>query len=212
MPHIFDPNQAHVLESEERRKILPVEPLIELAKALPEELRRVAFDIGAGTGYYTIPLSQIFEKVYAVEISSEMAMLLRKRLEEENIWNIGIIITEKPPDINFRINLCLFSNVLHEMERPEEYLIWAAERSDLIVVIDWRKVETEFGPPLDERIDEGDMVKMLESVGLSIEKVDAFPYHYFLVARRPDLFKKSHKQKWKSTNTRNFDVNIGSSF
>ena len=187
MPHIFDPSHAHVLESEERRKILPVEPLVELAKVLPEGMRKVAFDIGAGTGYYTIPLSRIFEKVYAVEVSSEMAMLLRKRLEEEGIENIGIIVTEKPPDIDFRINLCLFANVLHEMEKPEEYLRWAAEKSDFVAVIDWKKVETGFGPPLNERIDEEDMVKMLESTGLRVEKIEAFPYHYFLVAKRPDF-------------------------
>ena len=186
MPHIFDPGHAHVLESEERRKILPVEPLVELTEEMPEGMRKVAFDIGAGTGYFTIPLSRIFEKVYAVEISNEMALLLRKRLEEEGVENVGIIVTEKPPDIDFRINLCLFSNVLHEMERPEEYLRWAARKSDVVVVIDWRKVETEFGPPLDERIDEDDMVEMLQTAGLEVERLNAYSFHYFLVARRPD--------------------------
>jgi SAM-dependent methyltransferase len=187
MPHIFDPGNAHELESEKRRKILPVEPFINLAKRLPEEMRKVAFDIGAGTGYYTVPLSRIFEKVYAVEISSEMALFLRKRLEEEGVENVGIIVTGKPPDINFRINLCLFSNVLHEMEQPQEYLNWAAEKSDVVVVIDWKKVETEFGPPLDERIEEDAIVKMLESAGLEVERLDAYPYHYFLVAKRLDI-------------------------
>ncbi len=183
MPHIFDPSKAHELDSERRRKIMPVKPLIDLVKGLPEGMRDVAFDVGAGTGYYTAPLSRVFEKVYAVEISGEMALLLREKLDEQGIRNVGIIVTEKPPDVDFRINLCLFSNVLHEMERPQEYLNWAAEKSDVVVVIDWKKVETGFGPPLNERIDERDMVKMLESAGLEVERLRAYPHHYFLVAR-----------------------------
>ena len=49
-----------VLESEGRKKILPVEPLLKKVKTL--EKRDIAFDIGAGTGYFTVPLANLFSK------------------------------------------------------------------------------------------------------------------------------------------------------
>jgi len=67
MPHKFNPRDWHILESEWRRRILPVEPLLKKVSKLNK--KDIAFDIGAGTGYFTVPLAKVFKKVYAVEIS-----------------------------------------------------------------------------------------------------------------------------------------------
>jgi hypothetical protein len=68
-----------------------------------------------------------------------MAEKLREKIRTAGgAKNIEIIISSKPPEIDFDINLVLFSNVLHEMENPEEYLSWA-RKSDYVVVAEWKK-------------------------------------------------------------------------
>jgi len=178
MSKIFDPSEKHKLESEFRKKILPVKPLLDFISAIPLEKRRVAVDVGSGTGYFAIPLSRYFKKVYGIEISEEMAFHLASRMKEEKINNIGIIVSDKP-DLDFNTDFVLFSNVLHEMDEPNKYI--RLLRSNLIVVIDWKE-SSEFGPK--EKIPEKEMVKMMKSVGFRVERINAYKYHYFLVGRK----------------------------
>ncbi len=52
--HRFNPKHAHVLNSGWRQKVFPAEEVVEFALS---EMRRkeVAVDVGAGTGYLTVP-------------------------------------------------------------------------------------------------------------------------------------------------------------
>jgi len=177
MPHVFDPKKAHILDSEWRRKVFPPDKVIRFIESIEGLKKNVVFDIGAGTGYLTIPLAKIFKKVYAVEISLEMAEILRKRLEYEKVPNVGIIITDEPPEIDFSVDLVLFSNVLHEMENPTDYLSWS-KRADFVVVAEWKKEEMPFGPSLEERISIKELENMCNLNNLKLVKVEELPYHY----------------------------------
>lgn len=177
MTHVFDPSQKHKLESDFRKKILPKEPLIEFISSLAPEDRRIALDVGSGTGYFTVVLARYFQKVYGVEVSRDMADYLARRLQEEEIKNVGLIVDERP-QIDFEVDLAFFANVLHEVDNPESYLDY---RAKMIVVIDWKEEQTSFGPPPDVRIPEERMVNMLEEKGYKTKKIDAYQYHYFIV-------------------------------
>ncbi|RLI78995.1 class I SAM-dependent methyltransferase [Archaeoglobales archaeon] len=175
----FDHRHWRILESEERRKMHPVEPLIkEIDKIVAN--KNVAFDIGAGTGYYTIPLSRIFKRVYAVEMNEKMVEVLIRRLEEEKVKNVGIILTDKPPEIDFGVDFILFANVLHEMDEELrlDYLRWA-KMSNSICVVDWKK-DARFGPPPHVRIDEEDMAKLMEEIGFDVQHLDIYEQQYVL--------------------------------
>jgi len=177
---IFDASKKHELESEFRRKILPVKPLTDLISKIPEGERNVAIDVGSGTGYFAVELAKYYRKVYGIEISEEMAECLRERQEKENVGNIGIIISGEPPELDFSADLVLFSNVLHEMDSPEEYIRWSP--SDFVIVIDWKDMKLDFGPK--EKIPEEKMEEMLLDAGFETEKVNAYQYHYFIVGKR----------------------------
>lgn len=179
MPHRFDPSKAHILDSEERRRIFPPEKIVEILMDLDIQ-RNVAVDVGAGTGYLTIPLSGMFKRVYAIEISEEIAEILRKNLEKEGIKNVGIIITEKPPEFDFEVNLILFSNVLHEMENPQKYLCWS-KRGDYVLIAEWKKIKTEMGPPLEDRISIDEILKMCDFEVILLN--ESLPYHYIAVLK-----------------------------
>ena len=176
MPHKFDPKHWQILESEWRRQILPVDPLMEKLKELPK--KDIAFDIGAGTGYFTVTLAKLFRKVYAVEINQEIAKILASK----GLKNVGIIISEKPPKIDFEIDFVLFADSLHEIDEKEEYIEWTCENANAIAVIDWKK-DCEFGPPKDDRLDESYVKGLLERC-FKVESLDAYECHFFLFGRK----------------------------
>lgn len=181
MPHIFDPSESHKLDSAERRRTFPSQRVIQAINEIEEIGRTLAFDIGAGTGYLTIPLSRIFERVYAIEISPEMAETLKQRLREEGIGNVNLLICHQPPDVDLNIDLVVFSCVLHEMEDPEAYLRWA-RRASHIVVCEWKKIDTPHGPPLEERISEEDLLRIARCFDVvTLDK--SLPYHYIAIMR-----------------------------
>ncbi len=176
MPHRFDPKNWHILESEWRRKILPVEPLIKKVMELPR--REVAFDVGAGTGYFTVHLAKLFKVVYAVEASEEMARILAGK----GLKNVGIIVSEEPIDVDFEIDFVLFADSLHEIDDVEGYLNWAC-RAKAIAVIDW-KMDCDFGPPKRDRLDEGYVRDLLERC-FDVESLDVYECHFFLFGIKP---------------------------
>ena len=182
MKHVFDPDKAEILESEGRKKIEPVDVIIEKVKRIEFE-RKIAVEVGAGTGYYTIPLSKIFKRVYAIDLSFKMAEKLNKKLAELGIKNVGIIVTDAPPRLDFPIDLVLFANVLHEIDDPDEYLEWARE-SNCVMIVEWKKIDMEFGPPYEERLSEKDVLKMLEGFEMQEVDVDSLPYHYVILAKK----------------------------
>jgi len=177
---MFDHSKAYIPESEYRRKIFPPEKITEILMNI--DRKNMAVDVGAGTGYLTIPISRIFKKVYAIEISKKMAEMLQKNLESKGIKNVGIIVTDKPPEFDFEVDIILFSNVLHEMDNPEEYLCWS-KRADYIIIAEWKKIEMKWGPPLEERITLDEILKMCD---FKVVKFDeSLPYHYIAVLEPP---------------------------
>ncbi|MFN3384301.1 MAG: class I SAM-dependent methyltransferase [Archaeoglobaceae archaeon] len=180
MPHRFSHKNAEILDSEDRRAFFPPEKVLGILDGVKAR-KEVAFDVGAGTGYLTIPLAKIFKKVYAVEISLEMVEILTKKLKENGISNVGIILSEKPPEVDFSIDLVVFSNVLHEMDSPREYLCWA-KKASFVLIAEWKKVETEFGPPIEDRISLEEILSVCE--GYEVVKVEELPYHYVALLKK----------------------------
>ncbi len=171
----------HHLHSESRKKTQPVEPVIQVIKSrIPH--REVAMDFGAGTGYFTIPLAGLFKKVYAVEKRRERIDYLKKRLEEEGIGNVVLIHSSELPEIGG--DLLFLSNVLHELEEPGEFLRRASWLYDYVIVLDWKRIPTPGGPPIEERITEEKAIEMLRRRFARVERFEVYPYHYFLLGMK----------------------------
>ena len=181
----FNPAFADQLDSPERRRALPIKEILRYILSLPVG-RKVAVDVGAGTGYLTIPLSWVFRKVYAVEANPKMAKLLEKRLSERGITNVEVILSEKPPEIHETPDLVTFSLSLHEIEGWKDYLRWAS-RAEYILVIEWC-VDSPKGPPREEKIPREALVN-LEGFELVLSRV-RFPY-YLVILRTGSVWAKN---------------------
>ena len=118
----------------------------------------VIADLGSGPGFFTIPMAQMTgEKglVYAVDSNQTMLNGLKENIAKSEvnpniikIVNSDVCHTGIPKE---SVDLVLFANVLHEVEDRKAFFQEVkriSKRTAFIVDVDWKKIQTEHGPPL----------------------------------------------------------------
>ena len=177
--HVFN-HDPSILTSDTRRLIQPVEPIVELIKELVKD-RESLMDYGAGPGYFTIPLARIFKTVYAVDMNQKMLDLLKERLMHESIDNVRLILASDLPSID--VTVLFMANVLHELPDPMGFMEKASRHARYVVVIDWEKKPSPFGPPIEHRIASSEA---LEIIGRHYDAkiYNLYKYHYVIVGSR----------------------------
>lgn len=184
MVHKFDAKNADLLDNPERAKILDPDSILEKLE-LTKEL--VIADIGCGTGFFSIPASRRVKKVFALDIQQEMLDILNEKIKKEKITNIETILSEESsiPLSDKSINILLMANVFHELEDRSSLLKEAKRILGLggrLAIIDWKKIEMDFGPPLQDRLDETEVIGILNENGFTgLEKSNIGPYNYLLI-------------------------------
>nr|MDA3845371.1 class I SAM-dependent methyltransferase [Vallitaleaceae bacterium] len=118
----------------------------------------VVCDYGAGTGVFTIPAASLTKnKVYAVDIDENMLSIVKRKIADQNIENI-IPIKVEDYDTGIEtetVDLYLHVTVLHEMEDIEQFMIEVRrilKKDGHVMVIEFHKKETSYGPPVGERM------------------------------------------------------------
>ncbi len=188
----FRPAEAHKLEDPERRKWLPVDAIIERLALRPG--LRVA-DVGAGTGYFAIPMAHAVGahgRVFAVDLQAEMLQLLRDKLDAatENLETAegSAHQTNLPGE---SCDLVLLANVWHELDDHPGVLREAARLlrpEGRLTILDWRADAVRPpGPPIDHRWPVQKTVHMLEHNGWTVHDYGGIgSYHYLVVATPAD--------------------------
>ncbi|MEO0138359.1 MAG: class I SAM-dependent methyltransferase [candidate division WOR-3 bacterium] len=189
MPHKFNPEFADRLDGEGRRSIQPPERIFDL---IDFSNKGVIVDIGAGTGYFSIPLAQRFPKslVYCLDIQDEMLRILKEKVDRLNLKNIRILKSEenKLPLEDDMADVVIMAHVFHELEDPvkifNEVKRILKENGEFLV-IDWKPIPTDFGPPLEERKDISELLSVLNLVGFKGPKeFDVYEYQHVVVSRK----------------------------
>lgn len=190
MTHKFDAKNKHKLDNEKRRELLPPdETLIKLGLHEGD----VMADIGCGIGYFTIPASKIVGdsgNIFAMDISPEMLQDVGIKIKSTTISNIEIILTEEN-DLKLednKITFAFISAVLHEADEKENFLKEIKRiisPKGKIAIVEWQKINSDFGPPIDHRLDKMDLIKVLDTVGFSnISTIDIGENFYGLIAEK----------------------------
>ena len=175
--------------SEERKQWHNPETILKYAGA--KEGMMMA-DLGAGPGFFTIPMAQITgEKglVYAVDSNQNMLDSLKENIAKSKvnpqvikILKNDVCHTEIPKE---SVDLVLFANVLHEVADRKAFFQEVRRVSKLtacIVDVDWKKIKTKHGPPLESRLSEEEARQILSESGFTVvKKTDAGPHHYELI-------------------------------
>ena len=184
-------DRAKFLMSEERKQWHNPETILKCAGATKG---MTMADLGSGPGFFTIPMAQITgEKglVYAVDSDQNMLDSLKENIAKSKvnpkvikIVNSDVCHTGIP---NESVDLVLFANVLHEVADRKAFFQEIKRISKLtayIVDVDWKKIKTEHGPPLESRLSEDEAKQIFSESGFTVVKqTDAGPYHYEIICK-----------------------------
>ncbi len=186
---LFPPDKIFLLE--EPRDWQDTKEIMDRLRINPGD---IIADIGAGSGYFTIPLaSRVGDKgiVFAEEIQIEMVNYISKKVEKLGLNNVRVVFgkVDDPSLLDNFFNLVFLANTYHELEIPLSML--ENIRKDLryngrLAIIDWDPaIKPPFGPTKDMKVAKNTVIKEVERIGFDlIEKHNFMPYHYFLVFKK----------------------------
>jgi ubiquinone/menaquinone biosynthesis C-methylase UbiE len=171
---VFKHTEAHKLEDPERLRWLPPAEVISQLCLSPG--MKIA-DIGAGTGYFSIPMAQavgVLGQVYAVDLQPEMLDLLREKLaqaQENGRGSISLLQGDasRLPLPEHAVQVAFYANIWHEIENHDAAFDEALRVSvpgGKIAILDWRDdCSPPPGPPRDHRISQEAVVAFLRTKG-----------------------------------------------
>lgn len=188
----FDPKEKDKLMEAERREKLQPEKLLEYLEVGADD--SVA-DLGAGPGFFTIPLAKLtIKSVYAVDIESEMLAQLHENTEKEGLTNIKLLESDMEsinlPDES--VTRVLNTFVIHEvndLNKTINEMKRILTPGGILLLVDWEAVETNSGPPLEIRIPSEEILSLLQENGFEAELIYSGSENYMVKAVKKDEYK-----------------------
>lgn len=192
MAHKFDPANCARLESPERLTLLPVDATLALVEVRAGD--RV-LDIGCGPGVFTVPLGRAVGatgQVFAADVQPEMVEACERRVEALGLANVAVGRSEEnsiplPPA---SVDLVFACQLLHELEDPAAFLAElrrVLRPTGRLAAIEWEKLETGVGPPVEHRLTPADSRAVLESNGFTVVATRSVTWANYLLLARPAL-------------------------
>ena len=189
--HVMGHRGAGWLERSEREREERTDLLIENLPIGPGD--SVA-DIGAGTGYFALPMARLVGDtgtVYAVDIQPEMLAIIEDRAAAQDVSNIELVLgTANDPKLpEDSINMVLFVDAYHEFEWPWE--VMSAVYDSLVpggkvILIEYRAEDRRVPIRKLHKMTERQARAEMEAIGLRfVENDDFLPQQHFLVFEKP---------------------------
>jgi ubiquinone/menaquinone biosynthesis C-methylase UbiE len=183
----FNPESKEKLESPDRGEQFPVDAILDAAGVCG--MLNVA-DIGAGSGYFTLPIGRRVGrgKVFAVDASAEMLEVIRGKLAADGApKNVELVAAEDSATglTEASCDLIFLSAVWHEIDDHaaalREFSRIAAPNAKLAIV-DWSPDATPPpGPPLEHRIARAEVESAIEEGGWGVVKSDVVTASTYIV-------------------------------
>ncbi|MEC5189302.1 class I SAM-dependent methyltransferase [Geobacillus thermodenitrificans] len=184
--HRFHHEHAERLLDPKRKEWIDPEKAISMLSVKPDD---TIMDLGAGNGYFTIPLAQATNgNVYAVDVQPEMIELLKQRAQQLGMTNIQYQVADVvSTSLSSRsIDKGIMAFVFHEVEQKDAAIdeIRRVMKPDgTFLLIEWEAIESEMGPPLHERIPSDQLLSYMKQKAGHVELVRFHPAVYGLLIR-----------------------------
>ena len=184
---LFSPSKIPLLEDAGRDTWQKPE---EILNALDIKKGQIIADIGAGSGYLTVKLSEcvgVTGTIYAADIQQEMLDYINKRLVEKGIKNVSLVLgtmddPKLPPN---SLDLAILLSTYHEIAQPIDFMKkikLALKPKGRLAILEFSD-ESPIGPPIQVRLPVDLVINELKQAGFALSQRHTFllPYQYFLV-------------------------------
>lgn len=162
------------LDMPERILSFPPEELLQM---LPINKSDNILDLGAGTGFLTIPASKIVDEfVYALNMDPKMLEIIYYKAQDEAISNIRLLkeSIDNIPLPEDSIDIVLVSLILHEVKplsNTLQHIKRVLKKGGYFLCFELEKKESSFdGPPIHMRIPSSTMEQEIINAGFTIVK------------------------------------------
>lgn len=159
---------------------------------LPLKITDHVADIGAGTGYFTLPVARRVSegRVYAVDIQPEMLRIVSRRVADADIDNVETVLgTPKDPGLETQsIDLAFIVDAYHEFSHPREMgeaLVEALRPGGRLVLIEYRAEDPTVPIKTLHKMSETQVKEEMAVLGLEWERTgDYLPQQHVLIFRK----------------------------
>ena len=184
--HVMGHLGADWLERPERERQERTDLLI---NALPLEPDDVVADIGAGTGYFSLPIARRVPqgRVLAVDIQQQMLDIIAERVRQGAPGNIETVLgTITDPNLPQNgVDLILLVDTYHEFSHPYEMgraMADALIAGGKLVLIEYRAEDPSVPIKRLHKMSEAQSILEMEAIGLEhVGTEDFLPQQHFMV-------------------------------
>lgn len=160
---------------------------------LPLEADDVVADIGAGTGYFSIPIARRVPegKVLAIDIQQEMLDIIERRKRNGAPANIQPVLgTITDPNLPSNgVDLILLVDAYHEFSHPWEMgtaMADALKPGGKLVLVEYRAEDPSVPIKPLHKMTEAQSIKEMQAIGLEhLRTEDFLPQQHFMVFEKP---------------------------
>ena len=146
-------------------------------------------DIGAGTGYFSLPLAQRLPdaRVLAVDIQPEMLRILEGRAQRQSLSNVELIQgrVDDPGLPAGTVDLVFIVDAYHEFSHPREMMLGIVAGlapGGRVVLVEYRGEDRTIPIKPLHKMTEAQVIREMEAVGLNWQKTARFlPQQHVLV-------------------------------
>jgi len=144
-------------------------------------------ELGCGTGFYCQYLQEYANKLYCIDSFCPALEEAKKRVKSSNAVFLCEDVSNTSIPSN-SVDVVLLANSFHDMENKEEVvkeIKRILKKGGKVIIIDWEKRHTGFGPPVYVRMSEDEYLKFFKDFKL-VNKFKPSEYHYGLVLMKVD--------------------------
>ena len=151
-------------------------------------------DLGAGTGYFSLPIAQalVSGRVIAVDIQPEMLAIIEQRVDSEGIPNVETLLAEPcdPGLAPASVDVVLLVDAYHEFACPREVMQVVADAlrpAGRVVLVEYRGEDTSVPIKPLHKMTVAQAQLELAEVGLVLQGVDdRLPLQHVMTFVRSD--------------------------
>lgn len=161
-------------------------------KALDLREDMIVADLGAGSGFYTLPLAKMIPKgkVYAIEIQQDYLTAINNKINEEHLHNVECLLgdVEKTGGTKLKdkiLDMVIASNILFQIENKDKFINEAKrilKPGGKLLLIDWSESGFPTLTSVDKIISKSKAREMFEKKGFVWQRnIDAGMHHYGII-------------------------------